>query len=321
MRTLRRLAVLAVVVAAGVAAVRFAAGAPGPEFAGRLEPPMWGQDGPAVLIDASHWNDGTRATRLRGLAGLLTADGYVLLPDGNATRAETLSAARIGVIVNPLGVPGVLRVAADRVGLGGLAFFDDDGLILQELETTVQWVENGGSLLVAADESPRARGSQALAARFGVTMRGRPVVDVGHAEPSSPGWLVFSRENGLVGAHPVVDGIGGLPPVNRVVVFGAQALDVPAGAVALLRLGPSATEVARAGDPPTTGTPVEGRAVAVALSRGRGRVVVLGDSHLLTNDPAPGGVATGLEWPSTNNTRFVRAVFAWLARRDEPPRR
>ncbi len=54
MRTLRRLAVLAVVVAAGVAAVRFAAGVPGPEFAGRLEPPMWGQDGPAVLIDASH---------------------------------------------------------------------------------------------------------------------------------------------------------------------------------------------------------------------------------------------------------------------------
>lgn len=321
MRTLRTLAVLALVVAAGVGAVRFMSGSPGPAFAGTVAPPLFAGDGPAVIVDSAHWNDGSAATRLRALAGLLTADGYQLLPDGNATRAETLAPAKVAVVVNPLGVPGALRVAADRVGLGGLTFFDDDGLILQELETTVQWVENGGSLLLAADEVPRARGARALAERFGVTMRGRPVVDVGHAEPQSPGWLVFSRENGLLGAHPIVDGLAGLPPVNRVVAFGSQALDVPADAAVLLRLSSSAAEVARAGDPPTAGTPVAGRAAAVALTRGRGRVVVLGDSHLLTNDVAPGGVVTGLEWPSTNETRFVRAVFAWLAHRDDPPRR
>lgn len=320
MRTLRTLVVLALIVAAGVAATRFMAGAPGPAFAGTVAPPLFTADGPTVLVDAAHWNDGTAATRLHALAGLLTADGYRLLADGNATRAETLAPARIAVVVNPLGVPGAMRVAADRVGLGGLTFFDDDGLILQELETTVQWVENGGSMLLAADESPRARGARALAERFGVTMRGRLVVDVGHSEPQSPGWLVFSRENGLIGIHPIVDGIAGLPAVNRVVAFGSQALDAPEDAATLLRLSPSAAEVARAGDPPTAGTPAEGRAVAVALERGRGRVVVLGDSHLLTNDAAPGGVVTGLEWPSTNETRFVRAVFAWLAHRDAPGR-
>lgn len=321
MRAFRTLAVLVLVVLAGAAIVRLTASGPGPAFSGTVAPPLFAADGPAVLVDSAHWNDGTASTRLRALAGLLTADGYQVLPEGNAARAETLSAARVAVMVNPLGVPGALRVAADRVRLGGLTFFDDDGLILQELETTVQWVENGGSLLLAADETPRARGARALAERLGVTMRGWPVVDVGHSEPQSPGWLVFSRENGLVGSHPIVDGIAGLPPVNRVVVFGGQALDGPPGATTLLRLSASAAEVARAGDPPTAGTPVEGRAAAVALTRGRGRVVVLGDSHLLTNDAAPGGVVTGLEWPSTNETRFVRAVFAWLARRDEPPRR
>lgn len=321
MRMLRRLVVLALMVAAGVGAVRLMSDAPGPAFAGTVAPPLFAEDGPAVIVDAAHWNDATATTRLRALVGLLTADGYRLLPDGNATRAETLAPAKVAVVVNPLGVPGAMRVAADRIGLGGLTFFDDDGLILQELETTVQWVENGGSLLLAADEAPRARGASALAERFGVTMRGRPVVDVGHAEPQSPGWLVFSRENGLIGSHPIVDGLAGLPAVNRVVAFGSQALDAPADAAILLRLSGSAAEVARAGDPPTSGTPAEGRAVAVALTRGRGRVVVIGDSHLLTNDLAPGGVVTGLEWPSSNETRFVRAVFAWLAHRDEPARR
>lgn len=316
MRTLRALAVLAVLAGASVAAVRWATGTTGPDFAGTVDPPIWRADGPSVLIDDAHWNFGTGRTRLVALGQLLSADGYRVLPGANATRAETLVDARIAVIVNPLGVPGVLRRAADTVRIGDLPLFDDDALLLQEIETTAQWVENGGSLLLAVDEAPYARGGVGLAARLGVTLRGRAVVDVGHSEGPSPSWLVFSRENGLVGEHPIVDGIAGLPPVNFVVAFAGQALEAGAHAVPLLRLSPSATEVARAGDPPTTGRPVGGLAMAVAFELGRGRVVVVGDSHLLTNDARAGGGATGLEWPSTNNTRFARAVFAWLSRRD-----
>lgn len=321
MRTLRTLGVLVALAAAGVAAVRWASGSAGPDFAGTVEPPVWRADGPPVLIDDAHWNHGTGRTRLVSLGQMLAADGYRMLPGANATRAETLADAKVAVVVNPLGAPGVLRRAADLVRLGGLAAFDDDALLLQEIETTVQWVENGGSLLLAADEAPFARGSAGLAARLGVTLRGRAVVDVGHSEGPSPSWLMFSRENGLIGTHPIVDGIGGLPPVNFVVAFAGQALEAGDDAVPLLRLSPSATEVARAGDPPTTGQPVGGLAMAVAIERGRGRVVVVGDTQLLTNDAQAGGGATGLEWPSTNNTRFVRAVFAWLSRRDVPLRR
>lgn len=316
MRTLRTLGVLAVVIAAGAGAARWAAGTAGPDFTGRVDPPTWRADGPPVLLDDAHWNYGTGRSRLVSLAQLLAADGYLVLPGANAARAETLVDAKVAVIVNPLGVPGVLRRAADAVRLGNLPMFDDDALLSQEIETTAQWVENGGSLLLAVDEAPFARGSVGLAARLGVTLRGRAVVDVGHSEGPSPSWLTFSRENGLIGEHPIVDGIAGLPPVNFVVAFTGQALEAGDGAVSLLRLSPSATEVARPGDPPTTGHPVGGLAMAVAFERGRGRVVVIGDSHVITNDAQAGGGATGLEWPSTNNTRFVRAVFAWLSRRD-----
>ena len=315
MRALRTLGVLLLAAAAAVPAYRWAVGTPGPAFAGRVDPPAWTGGGPAVLIDDAHWNRGTAQSRLAALAQLLAADGYRVLPGANGARAETLTGARVSIIVNPLGVPGLLRRAAAPAGLDGLAFFDEDGVLQQEIETTAQWVENGGSLLLAADEAPDARGARGLAARLGVRMHERLVVDVGHAEAESPGRLVFSRENGLIGAHPITDGGVGLPGVNRVVTFGGQALAAPSGAAVLLGLSPSATAVARAGDPPTSGQPVGGLAMAVAFEMGRGRVVVLGDSHVLTNDAGADGRPTGLEWPSSDNTRFVQAIMRWLSRR------
>jgi len=315
-RTFRRLGVLLVVAGTGLAVWRAFAEPAGLPYVGSIERPLWTADAPTVLIDGAHWNAGRSSGRLRAFAGLVEADGYQRLRDGNATRAEVLVDARIAVVANPLGITGVMRRAASAVGLGGLTFFDDDGLIGQEIETTLQWVENGGSLLLAADESPFARGSRGLATRLGVGMRGRLVVDVGHSD-GEPAHLVFSRENSLLGVHPIVDGFPDAPPVNRVVTFGGQALEPPPGATVLLRLSASATEVARAGDPPTTGQPVGGLAQAVAFELGRGRVVVLGDTHLLTADAVPGGPPTGLGWAGANNERFVRYVLRWLSRRDD----
>lgn len=317
---MRRLAVLLLVVLATYAGVRVRTSVEPPPYSGTIASPLWSSGGPAVLVDNAHWNAGTAEGRLRAFAGLLAADGYRVLPGANGTRAETLVDAKISVVVDPLGILGLARTWAGTVGASGMAFFDDDALLTQEIETTVQWVENGGSLLLVADPSPYARGSRGLAARLGVGMRERLVVDVGHAEPASPNWLVFSRETDLLGVHPILDGGADLPPVNRVVAFGVQALVPPADATPLLRLSPSAAEVARDGDPPTSGQPVAGLAAAVALERGRGRVVVLGDSHLLTVEATSTGALGGLGWPGSHNERFTRAVMRWLAFRDRRSR-
>jgi hypothetical protein len=315
-RVRRALVVLVVLAAAGWAARAWFAASPAPAYTGTVASPTWRSNGPPVLIDTAHWSDATADGRLRGFAGLLAADGYRVLPGANATRAETLADARIGVVVNPLGVIGVARRAASRIGIGGWAAFDDDALMLQEIETTVQWIENGGSMLIAADPDPDARGLRGLTAALGVHMQERLTVDVGHSESREPSWLVFSRENDLVGTHPIVDGFPDAPPVNRVVAFGGQALQPPDGAAVLLRLSPSAADVDRAGDPPTTGRSVAGLAMAVAFERGRGRVVVLGDSDLLTIGTQPAGPPVGLAWPGTNNERFVRYILRWLSRKD-----
>ena len=113
-----------------------------------------------------------------GFAHLLAADGYRVLRDGNATRAEMLADARIGVVANPLGLSGLARRLADPLGLAHLALFDDDALMDQEVETTLQWVENGGSLLIVADDGPPARGVASLAARFGIWKSRSPTVAI-----------------------------------------------------------------------------------------------------------------------------------------------
>jgi hypothetical protein len=313
---MRRLAAALALAGAGLVAWRVAAPEPPLPYDGRVAAPAWPTGGPAVLIDNAHWNAGTGAGRLHAFAGLLAADGYQVLPDANATRAETLADARIAVVANPLGVPGVLRRWASPLGLGGLAMFDDDALLAQEIETTAQWVENGGSLLLAADPDPDARGSRGLAERLGVRAHGRLVVDLGNSEPGDPARLVFSRENDLIAGHPIVDGFPDAPQVNRVVAFSGQALEAPPDGAVLLRLSPSAAEVERAGTPPTEGQPVGGLAMAVAIERGRGRVVVVGDTDLLTAEAQPAGPPKGLAWPGTNNERFVRYVMRWLSRKD-----
>lgn len=288
-------------------------------YRGTVGAPTWTSNGPPVLIDNAHWNAATGEVGLVAFAGLLRADGYEVLPGGNATRAEMLADARIGVVANPLALGGMARRLADRVNLAHLPMFDDDALLTQEIETTIQWIENGGSLLLAADENPIGRGSYGLAARLGVGMRGRLVIDVGHSEPRFPERLIFSRETGLIGTHPIVDGFPGAPPVNRVVTFGGQALVPPPGGATLLTLSASATDVARKGEPAENGQAVGGLAQAVAFERGRGRVVVLGDVALLTMSEVGDGQPTGLSWAGTNNERFVRYVMRWLSRRDGAP--
>ena len=321
MRRLRRLVAILVLLGLAWYWWRESAGPGELAYRGTVTAPTWTAAGPAVLIDNAHWNAANGTSGLVAFVGLLAADGYVVLPGANATRAETLIDARIGVIANPLALSGLARRLADRVGLAHLAMFDDDALMTQEIETTIQWIENGGSMLLAVDEGPIARGSVGLAARLGVELRRRLVIDLGHSEPRFPERLVFSRENGLIGTHPILDGFPDAPPVNRVVTFGGQALVPPPGAATLLTLSPSATDVARKGDPATSGESVAGLAQAVAIERGRGRVVVLGDVALLTMSEVGDGQPTGLSWAGTNNERFVRYVMRWLSRRDDPPAR
>ena len=56
-------------------------------------------------------------------------------------------------------------------------------------------------------------------------------------------FLVFSRQNNLLGNHPILAGRDGFERISQIVTFTAQSLRGPETGVALLRLSPTAADM------------------------------------------------------------------------------
>ncbi len=180
----------------------------------------------------------------------------------------------------------------------------------EEIHVVRTWVEAGGALLLVADHAPFGSASAGLAAAFGVRMHAGFTEVPG--EISDP--LLFSRENGRLGDHPILAGAGGEGAVGRVLTFTGQSLDGPPQAAVLLRLPPDAVEHLPSGPGGAPSPQPAGPAQGLALTVGRGRVVVLGEAAMLTaqvDRRQPFGLST----PGSDNARFVLNVLHWLSER------
>src|SRR5262249_3903495 len=122
--------------------------------------------------------------------------------------------------------------------------------------------------------------------------------------------------------------------IKKVVTFLGQSLSVPGIGTALLKFGPTshesenrneltlALEAAKApGASPTSlrhATPAAGRAQAVALTYGKGRVVVLGEAAMLTaqifkEDDGSTSDKFGMNRPGNDDRQFALNVLHWLS--------
>ena len=125
--------------------------------------PAYTADHPSVLLDEAHFNIHTLDGSYRGLADLIEEDGYVVAPNTRPFAVHTLEGHNILVIVNARGgdnQPGRRREPA----------FSED-----ECDVVLDWVLQGGALLLIADHAPYGSAAQVLAQRFGVQIpRRRP---------------------------------------------------------------------------------------------------------------------------------------------------
>jgi 2-polyprenyl-6-methoxyphenol hydroxylase-like FAD-dependent oxidoreductase len=145
-----------------------------------------------------------------------------------------------------------------------------------------------------------------------------------------PTWLVLAPEHGPHSVHPLGPGVvarslapaGSLLPswsLSRIGLPSLRPRKIAAGsadvrATTLLRLSPSAIE--RAGRHRSASVrSVAGLAQAVALEYGKGRVVVLGEADVATSQivgPPGAHPRMGLQWPGSDNERFVVNALLWL---------
>jgi hypothetical protein len=239
-------------------------------------------------------------------------DGDHLRPLRELLSAEALGPARALVVVNAKGPTG---------------HDPESAFSPREIDAVVEWVRAGGGLLLVADHTLFGSAAGDLSRRFGVAMMDGEVQDLEHADLSSgdPAQLVFDRAQGLLGAHPILEGRALDERVSRVVTFTGQSLAAPPGADRLLLLAPTAQDLpvlkvemietlfdwdrrTTFGDP----IPTRGNCQAVALSWGQGRVVVAGEAALFSAQVRAGRRFGFTEPPGTQNEQFVLNAVRWL---------
>jgi len=291
--------IVAAIGVAGLLMLTAAAQTVDPAYTGR---------GPTVALDEAHGNAASTAALYKPFADLLTNDGYRVVTLDTPFAQQRLATVDVLVVsAESSAAPSAAsRSPSRRIG-------DSEADLVRD------WVRGGGSLLLAAAAPASIDAAGRLAERFGVEAGGGRVFDrlSGAAVTTA---LEFSRRNGLLGEHPIVHGRGSHAQIARVRSAAGQSLGVPRGAAILLKLSPTAREAMtrddleseeyaarqEAGIAGSFSIPVAGRAQALALPFGRGRLVVLGDPYLLS--------AAGLSASDADNRQFALNVMHWLSR-------
>lgn len=252
--------------------------------------PAYPANGPEVLFDEAHKNFHKTTTNFKPFADLMRHDGYRIVVNSEPFTAAGLKGYKVLVISNARGEGD------------GSAFND------AEIDAVVEWVRNGGSLFLIADHTPFGGYSEKLANRFGVDMSKGYTDDPQNRDPAIKD-LLFSRENKLLADHPITRGRNASERVNRVVSFTGQSLKAATG-TQILKLGDTAYDEFPKSD---RKVPAAGRAQAIAMRFGKGKIFVAGEAAMFTAQFTAENVKFGMNVPGIDNRQFALNVMHWLS--------
>jgi hypothetical protein len=279
----------------------FAQQAPDLEFNTSVANPAYNKSGPRVMFDEAHHNFHTTDGRYKPFVDLMLNDGYRVIRNRVPFTKSSLSSFKVLVIANALGAEEMDDEGADKS-----AFTEEENEAVQD------WVKGGGALLLIADHAPFGGAAASLANRFGVDMSKGYTFDPANAVPGAPTQLLFSRENKLLAVHPITEGRDAKERLNIVRSFTGQSLKGPEGSAAILVLSDSAVD--RATFASQESVSAAGRAQAVALKFGKGRVVVQGEAAMLSAQVAGAQKSPmGMNVPGNDNKQYALNVMHWLS--------
>lgn len=263
--------------------------------------PAYSKSGPRVMFDEAHHNFPTSDGRYKPFVDLLMNDGYRIVRNRQPFSKTTLSSYKVLVIANALGAEDI-----DDNGADASAFTEEECAAVEE------WVKSGGALLLIADHAPFGGAAQSLSSRFGVEMSKSFTFDTSNSAPGNPSALIFSRDNKLLTAHPITDGRDQNERLNIVESFTGQSLKGPADSVAILRLSDTAKDTPnRDADESVSAA---GRAQAIALKFGKGRVVVQGEAAMLSAQVTGQEKSKmGMNVPGNDNKQYALNLMHWLS--------
>lgn len=300
----RRVAIAGLLVCAAPVAMRGQAIAD-PDSDLIIATPAYRTSRPKVLFDEGHFNVHTSGGRYKRFADLITADGYAVTPSKQKFREETLRGYDVLIIVSALG--------ADRDSKPDSAA--NPAFTEAEADAVRDWVLRGGRLLLITDHEPTGAAAQNLAQRFGVDLRNGWVMDSTRSNhlTGCAGCIYFTRDNGLLGDHPITRGRHVGERVPGVITGVGLSLKGPEGSATLLKLsGTTYDEL-----PDGRKLAAAGRSQGSAFTFGNGRVVVIGEAAVISGQDTarPGFVIDrwGRHQHGIDARQFALNVMHWLS--------
>lgn len=198
-----------------------------------------------------------------------------------------------------------------------------------EIEVLVDWVRNGGSLLLAIEHMPFGGSYDELATALGVevsngfAVHGLLLHDYSPENVSAAGSLLFLRNNESIADHPEINGQVPYGRIEHLATNAGSAFRLPVKSTSLITLGSDVISL----EPEeswvfTDDTPrpsVAGWSQAGVMEIGDGRVAVLGDNYL-TSAPeyleAPFIEDENEARRGAHNHQFSLNLYRWLARQE-----
>jgi hypothetical protein len=266
-----------------------------PDFDAKVAKPAYTDKHPRVLFDEAHHNFHRSDGRYKPFADLIRSDGYHVVANRDKFETSTLAKAEVLVIANALGAEQLNSPDAHN-----------PAFTAEECDAVRDWVRGGGALLLITDHFPTGLAAARLAERFGIEMSGGATDE-----------YTFTPDSGL-GDHVILRGRSDSERIKKVQTFTGQSLKGPKDSVAFLTLPKDAVEKvpdkknpfgARPGE-----APAGGRAQAIAMNFGKGRVVVMGEAAMLTaqlsgTDKQP----FGMNIAGIDNRQLALNIMHWLS--------
>lgn len=285
--------------------------------------------GPRVVWDAGHHN--VHHWWMTAFQEVLKKDGFQLRFRNERWTVNALNSADIVVIPGPLPVSNSSLIAKGDDHYWWSDEGGQDAFTAAEILAVVRWVRAGGSLLLIIDHAPAPSASRRLLEALGVDARNAMTWDGGRRPPGytylavdarRASFILFSREYGSIGEHPILRGRNDKEKVDRVATYVGTSLMGPLGSTPLLLLSSDSFDYWK--DPPERGgaehrVSAAGRSQAIAFSLEKGRVVVVGEFSPFqarwggAGDP-DGKIGAGMVYTGAQNQRFVTNVVRWLGR-------
>lgn len=278
-----------------------------PEFHAAVENPAYAPgEGPVILLDGAHHNFFIQWDFIDPFAALAEADGYRTVKGKERFTAEYLAGFDIVMIVTALPFDFTTKTEVTT----------EQTFTAEEIEALFGWVASGGSLLVFSEHAPFDQAINPLLARFGIESSVGTIGDPENYDTrlGRDGWVVFSRENGLLNTdHPIVQGRDESESINSVIAFGGSSLSGD-GYTNIFRLSPTAENRRH---PTGVGPEGMGDSQALAGEVGEGRIAAFGDSNGFTAmvfDEEDGtDMALGMTTPGYDWKQMVLNVLHWLS--------